>query len=96
MNSFDDSFVFKSSYPTSKRRNLYGAIQFPYAPKGVSDILGIFRGKPIAIEVKMAQGRISKEQSEFLATFKRFGGIAMVVRSIEELDQCIMKEFYQP
>lgn len=95
LNSFDDCMVFKSSYTFSKNRKVYGAHQFPYAPKGVADILGIFRTKPIAIEVKWNGGRVSQDQQKFLADFKSKGGIALVINSIEDLEQCLLKTFYK-
>lgn len=54
--------------------------------KGVADILGIYRGKPLAIEVKNQKGKLSKEQLNFLVEFRQNGGIAMVARSIEEVE----------
>ncbi len=61
----------------------------PYYRKGVSDILGIFRGKPLAIEVKSIKGRTSPEQRAFLEDFAREGGIAMVARSIEDVERVL-------
>ena len=95
LNEFDDTLVFKSSYTFSKNRKVYGHYQFPFAPKGVADILGIFRSKPIAIEVKWGKGQISEAQSEFLTAFKSKGGIALVIRSLDELEQCLLKTYYK-
>lgn len=53
--------------------------------KGVPDILGIFRGKPLAIEVKLPGNGPSKEQQEFISEFSWYGGIAFVATSIEEV-----------
>ena len=35
--------------------------------KGIADILGIYNGKFLAIEIKTARGRVSPEQQRFLA-----------------------------
>jgi Holliday junction resolvase len=51
----------------------------------VSDILGIYRGLPLAIEVKSDTGRLTKEQAEFLQDFAAEGGIAFVARSADEV-----------
>lgn len=56
-----------------------------FQKKGVSDILGIFRGRPLAIEVKSAKGKTSDDQREFLLNFELQGGIAFVARSVEDV-----------
>lgn len=52
--------------------------------RGGADILGIFRGKPMAIEVKSAKGKLSEDQKSFLARFQAEGGLAGMVRSVDE------------
>jgi penicillin-binding protein-related factor A (putative recombinase) len=52
--------------------------------KGVSDILGIWNGKPLAIEVKSKTGRLRPDQKEFLAEFEQKGGIAFMARSLDD------------
>lgn len=55
-----------------------------YQIKGVSDILGIYKGKMVCIEVKAAKGRLTPEQTLFLADMKRLGALSGVVRSVSE------------
>ena len=52
-----------------------------FAIKGVSDIIGIYRGKMICLEVKSAKGRLRPEQKDFLDKMARLGAICGVVRS---------------
>ena len=52
--------------------------------KGIADILGIWRGWPLAIEVKRHNGIVSDDQRWFLEQFTRAGGIGFVARSLEE------------
>ncbi len=52
--------------------------------RGVSDILGIFRRKPLAIEVKRPGGKLSVYQNEFLKSFNAKGGIGFKASSIED------------
>jgi VRR-NUC domain len=61
-----------------------------YHLKGVSDILGIYNGKPLAIEVKSKTGRLSPEQREFLDLFNNLGGIGIVARSVEDVEQSLL------
>lgn len=52
---------------------------------GVADILGIYKGLFIAIEVKRKPNKPTKEQEFFLSEVKRQGGISMVAYSLEEV-----------
>jgi len=54
---------------------------------GVSDIIGIFRGRPLAIEVKTKKGRVSEHQENFLNNFRENGGIAIIARSVDDVIQ---------
>jgi penicillin-binding protein-related factor A (putative recombinase) len=54
---------------------------------GVSDILGIYKGKFLAVEVKSAKGRLSPRQETFLYNVRCHGGIAIMARSVEDLEQ---------
>lgn len=51
--------------------------------KGTSDILGIWKGKPLAIEVKNDHGQLSTEQHAFINKYRLLGGIAMKAESLE-------------
>lgn len=65
----------------------------PFAINGVSDILGIFKGRLIAFEVKTRQGRPTREQVAFIAKIQKLGGVAGVVRSFEEALQLLQAAF---
>jgi penicillin-binding protein-related factor A (putative recombinase) len=67
-------------------RKIYRKRHSQYHLKGISDILGIYKGKFLAIEVKSKTGRLSPEQVWFLAEVKAKGGIAFVARSIEDCE----------
>lgn len=52
---------------------------------GSSDLIGITPdGRFLAVEVKTATGRVSKEQQTFIDAVRRSGGIAGIARSIED------------
>lgn len=56
---------------------------------GVADIIGVYKGKPIAIEVKSPVGRVSPEQTAWLSQWGSSGGFFVVARSVDHVDQFI-------
>ncbi len=58
----------------------------PLYRKGVSDIIGIYRGLPIAIEVKSKYGKLSAEQGLFIKDFLFAGGFACVAKSVGDVN----------
>jgi len=56
----------------------------PFSEKGTSDILGIWRGKMLCLEVKSRRGTLRPEQILFLQTMQQLGAIAGVVRSLKD------------
>lgn len=57
--------------------------------RGVADIHGIFKGRPLAIEVKTKKGKLSPEQTLFLEKFSARGGIAFVAMSWQDVDMVL-------
>lgn len=53
--------------------------------KGVPDVLGCHNGKPIAIEVKSAVGKVSPEQLEWLRRWEDAGGYFIVSRNVQHV-----------
>lgn len=51
---------------------------------GVGDIMGAFRGWPVAIETKSETGRLRATQGRFRDAWERAGGIYIIARSPEE------------
>ncbi len=68
---------------------------------GVSDIIGIFKGKFLAVEVKAPKrmdgdkvrraGVLTPNQVQFQREVKEHGGIALTVTSVEELESALAK-----
>lgn len=71
---------------SGKYRKLNGIGQM----KGVSDILGIYKGRPLAIEVKTPTGRLSEFQDHFLKQFEKAGGIAILARSVDDVEKVLL------
>jgi penicillin-binding protein-related factor A (putative recombinase) len=59
--------------------------QTGYNMTGMSDILGVYKGRFLAIEVKTPERikNVSEKQQEFLNKVRKNGGIAMVADSLE-------------
>lgn len=53
--------------------------------RGVSDILGVYKGRPLAIEVKSKVGVVSDYQKSFIERFIQAGGVAFVARSLDDV-----------
>jgi hypothetical protein len=74
-----------------KARNTY----IPSHAPGVADILGILdsrfgrSGVFLAVEVKSPKGRLSPHQEAFLKEIKDRGGLAIVARSVEEVQEAL-------
>lgn len=56
---------------------------------GVADILGVYKGVPIAIEVKSEVGRLRPEQDTWLNEWASNGGVYCVARSVDHVEQFI-------
>lgn len=59
--------------------------------KGMSDILAVYQGKAIFLEVKKPGGRVSKDQKSLLTEFANVGALCKVVYSLEEAISFINK-----
>lgn len=65
-----------------------------YGKAGSSDLLGLVSpsGRLLAIEVKSPTGRLKPKQKEFLEEIGRNGGIAIVARSVEDVENALRAE----
>lgn len=72
-------------------RGIFRKLNGKHQMVGVADILGIYRGRPLAIEVKAGKNKPSDAQRIFLASFERAGGLAVVAYSVED----VVKAFEQ-
>lgn len=57
----------------------------PYSGKGISDIIGCYRGHYVALEVKNEGGKATKLQEHFINAINDTGGYAAVVRSVNDV-----------
>lgn len=72
-------------------RKVYRKPHSKWIRKGVSDILGCYEGKMIAIEVKVPERRNNTtiHQKIFLDDVKKSGGLAGVATCLEDVDKII-------
>lgn len=60
-----------------------------FSAVGVPDIIACHKGRFIALEVKAPHGKTSKLQDYHIEAIKRSGGIAHVVKTLEEVEDII-------
>lgn len=70
-------------------RKVYRVNQDPYRRKGVSDLLGIWKARFLAIEVKVKGRYPTKEQKQFLKDVAEAGGIAILARSTKDVEEAL-------
>lgn len=64
-------------------------IKYGVANPGGSDLIGIFKGRFTAIEVKQPGKKPTPEQQSFIDAVNKAGGIAGVVTSTEDLTELL-------
>ena len=70
-------------------RGKFRANKNPHVFNGVSDILGIYKGRMLAIEVKKPGGKATDSQQDFINRIKKMGGVAGVCTSVDEARELI-------
>ena len=73
-------------------KKIYRRDNSRYFRKGVPDILGIHKGRPLAIEVKSLKGRVSPDQEKFIEEFNVHGGVGIIARSLFEVMEVLAPE----
>ncbi len=62
-----------------------------YGTAGVPDIICCYKGRFIALEVKAPDGKPTALQEATINRIREAGGVAEVVRSVEEVKEIITK-----
>ena len=70
-------------------KNSQGQPVFYGLCKGSSDLIGIFKGKFLAIETKMPGKKPTPEQQKFIDTVNKEGGIAAVITHPDQLENIL-------
>lgn len=74
-----------------QKLGIYRKKNSPFQRKGISDILGIWDGQALAIEVKAGSNRPSADQIEFLTDFSESGGIAICAWNWRDVEICLQR-----
>lgn len=61
-----------------------GVIRFGVGGPGGADLIGIYRGRFVAAEIKTTSGRQTEEQRTFQQLVTRLGGEYRVLRSVDD------------
>jgi len=56
---------------------------------GCPDILGIYKGRMLGIEVKTKSGKLTERQERFIEWINFEGGIAFVAKSVEDVMEAL-------
>jgi hypothetical protein len=87
--------VNTSGYFDAKRK-VFRKQRSQFAINGVSDIVGVFKGRPLFIECKTDSGRLTPDQKAFLDRAKQEGALACVAKSISDVEQLLSTAEAQP
>lgn len=68
---------------------VYFPIASRFSQSGASDILCCINGKFVALEVKTPIGKVTALQELFIQQVREAGGVAGVVRSVEDVDELL-------
>jgi hypothetical protein len=86
-------YAYRQNTGAAEYQNKTGKKRFVrYGKPGASDIVGLLPGgRFIAVECKAPRGRLSELQAAFLQDIERMGGLAVVARSVEDLEKSLME-----
>jgi hypothetical protein len=77
-----DLVLWRNNVGVAERRGF--TIRFGVGGPGGADLIGCYRGRFVAVEIKTPTGRQSPEQRTFQALVERKGGVYVVLRSVED------------
>ena len=55
----------------------------PLGMNGVADLIGVYRGQGVAIEVKTGRDKLTDAQAKFLENWRQAGGIGLEARDVK-------------
>ena len=79
----DDVCLFRNNVGSAEMRGGH-RVAFGVGGPGAADLIGMFRGRFLAAEIKTPTGRQSPEQRQFQQLVERRGGIYVIWRSVDD------------
>ena len=79
-----EALAWLNDLPQSHFFKVHGG---PYQSTGISDLIGVFRGQFVAIELKVGYNTATPRQKWFLGKITEAKGAATVCRSLDEVKQ---------
>lgn len=92
--NYQGAYCWRTNAGAVRATNKYGQTHMiKIGRAGTSDIIGVYKGRFLAIEVKKTttRKRVTEAQNEFLQTIRDKGGIAFVATSPEEAKQLLVE-----
>lgn len=74
--------LWRNNVGTAERRGY--TIRFGVGGPGGADLIGLYKGRFLAVEIKTPAGRQSQEQRQFQQLVENLGGTYVVLRSVDE------------
>ncbi len=74
------------------RRGVYRNNKNKYAINGVADILGVYMGRILCVEVKRPGGKLSKDQDNFINRIKQMNGLAGMATCLEDVKEILKQQ----
>ena len=95
LNLLPDCFAWKSSSvgTYSPNKGVFLRPKGKHRIRGVSDIIGVYRGRFIAVEVKSKAGRATQDQLLFIDSVRHNGGVGFIARSVNDVQKALEREF---
>ncbi len=78
------SAIMKYLRKAHPRSHFFRVAQGPFSVGGISDIIGCHNGRFVALEVKTPRNYPTPLQKVFIKLILRAGGLAGIVRSVED------------
>lgn len=71
---------------TGRMRGQLKSYMIHFGPAGMSDIIGVYKGRFLAVEVKLPErrGTVTDIQGNFIHNIRDYGGLAGVATNVEE------------
>lgn len=78
-----DVLLYRNNCGVAEMRGGF-KVRFGVGSPGGSDLIGLYKGRALFVEIKTETGRQSPEQKTFQQCVERHGGIYRILRSVDD------------